>query len=679
VIAGVIDSGIDVDGPEFAGRISSQSADFAGNRGLQDEDGHGTAVSAVLLGAKNDVGTHGVAFNATLLVLRTDSPGSCTSTNPDEGCSHDDNDIAQGVDRAVSAGARVINLSLGGSPANATLRAAIDRATAAGVVLVISAGNDFDTDPINAANPDLFAAIATEAVARGQIIIAGATDANRQIASFSNRAGTGANFYLTALGVRVRAPDQNNTLFQWSGTSFSAPVISGAVALLAQAFPNLTGRQIVDLLLRTADDLGATGTDTTYGRGELNIERAFAPQGQTSLAGTAMPVSLVASGTLSTAMGDAAAKGPQAIVLDSYGRAYGVDFAGSLSAARTTPKLASALEFGTQSMAAGNGATVVALSVARSGATDSLDLTNRDRGQARALAGSVITRLGKDTRLALGIARSSAALIDQMSVDRAGAFLVADGALDGLGFFQRPASAFALRHDLGRTSLTIAAETGDARVWTDAPTVLRRDGYRGYRYTSLRMGGERSFGPLRLNLGATLFDEGETVLGAAPSVWTGDAGARSLFADASGWLSLGARWRVSGAYRRGWTRIGAAGVREAADWLQSDAWSVDLARYGLFDRRDQLVLRVAQPLRIVKGGVDLTLPVGYDYRTGAATFGVQRFSLAPSGRERDVELVYGLPFAAGALTTNVFWRKDPGNVAAVPDDLGAAIRFTLGF
>jgi subtilisin family serine protease len=72
VIAGVIDSGIDVDGPEFAGRISNQSADFAGTRGLQDEDGHGTAVSAVLLGAKNDVGTHGVAFNATLLVLRTD-------------------------------------------------------------------------------------------------------------------------------------------------------------------------------------------------------------------------------------------------------------------------------------------------------------------------------------------------------------------------------------------------------------------------------------------------------------------------------------------------------------------------------------------------------------------------------------------------------------------------------
>ena len=82
VIAGVIDSGIDVDSPEFAGKIHAQSADFAGTRGLQDEGGHGTAVSSVLLGAKNDLDTHGVAFDATLLVLRTDTAGSCPNTAP---------------------------------------------------------------------------------------------------------------------------------------------------------------------------------------------------------------------------------------------------------------------------------------------------------------------------------------------------------------------------------------------------------------------------------------------------------------------------------------------------------------------------------------------------------------------------------------------------------------------
>jgi len=246
VIAGVVDSGIDVDSPEFAGKIHPQSADFAGSRGLQDEGGHGTAVSSVLLGAKNDLETHGVAFGATLLVLRTDTAGTCADTDPDKGCTHNDNNIARAVDRAVAVGAKVINMSLGGSPMNLTLRAAVDRATAAGVVFVISAGNEFDDDPAVAVNPDPMAMIALDPIARGQVLIAGATDSTQQISAFSNRAGNGQNYYITALGVRVRAPDENGTQFLWSGTSFSAPIVAGAVALLAQAFPNLTGAQIVD-------------------------------------------------------------------------------------------------------------------------------------------------------------------------------------------------------------------------------------------------------------------------------------------------------------------------------------------------------------------------------------------------------------------------------------------------
>ncbi|MBK6707110.1 MAG: S8 family serine peptidase [Sphingomonadales bacterium] len=290
IIAGVIDSGVDIDSPEFAGKIHAQSGDFAGARGLQDEGGHGTAVSSVLLGAKNDLETHGVAFGATLLVLRTDTPGTCTDPDPDAGCTHNDNNMAQAVDRAVAVGARVVNMSLGGSPMNGTLRAAVDRATAAGVVFVISAGNEFDEEPATAINPDPMAMIALDPIARGQILIAGATDSSQQISTFSNRAGTGQSYYLTALGVRVRAPDEAGTQFLWSGTSFAAPIVAGAVALLAQAFPNLTGRQIVDLLLTTTTDLGATGTDGIYGRGELNLARAFQPQGQQSIAGTPIPV-----------------------------------------------------------------------------------------------------------------------------------------------------------------------------------------------------------------------------------------------------------------------------------------------------------------------------------------------------------------------------------------------------
>ena len=85
VTVGVIDSGIDPNSHEFTGRIHPQSFDAAGGgRALGDEDGHGTEVSRVLAAAKDDRDVHGIAFNATILALRADTPGSCTTAAPGE-------------------------------------------------------------------------------------------------------------------------------------------------------------------------------------------------------------------------------------------------------------------------------------------------------------------------------------------------------------------------------------------------------------------------------------------------------------------------------------------------------------------------------------------------------------------------------------------------------------------
>jgi subtilisin family serine protease len=166
----------------------------------------------------------------------------------------------------------------------------MQRAVSAGIVLVISAGNDGE-DPLKGRSADPFALVPAQTFP-GQVIIAGSlglsdgaggTNLNQLPTSPSGRAGQ--NWYL-ALGYRVRTIDQTGTGFLYSGTSFSAPIITGAVALMAQAFPNLTAREIVDILFRTADDLGAAGDDAVFGQGRLNIGRAFQPVGTTSLAGT---------------------------------------------------------------------------------------------------------------------------------------------------------------------------------------------------------------------------------------------------------------------------------------------------------------------------------------------------------------------------------------------------------
>ena len=193
---GIVDSGVNPSLSEFAGRIDPASGDVASTRGVSDSDGHGTAVTAVAAAARNNQNTMGVAFNATIVSERADAPDSC-STNKD-GCQFNESAIATGIDAARNAGVKVVNLSLGGSSPGSTLLNAMQRAVNAGIVLVISAGND-GTDPTKGANADPFALIPAQNFA-GSVIIAGSvgvaggaggTDIS-QISTFSNRAGTGA-------------------------------------------------------------------------------------------------------------------------------------------------------------------------------------------------------------------------------------------------------------------------------------------------------------------------------------------------------------------------------------------------------------------------------------------------------------------------------------------------------
>jgi hypothetical protein len=669
----VVDSGINPNLPEFAGKIDPGSQDVAGFRGITDTEGHGTAVSAVAAAARDGLGTMGVAFDSTILSFNTASPGKC---DDDKGCDHSDPNIAKAIDLARTNGAKVINISLGGADPAGIVNDAIARAASAGILVVLSAGNNGKES--TGGNPEGFALSASAA---GNVIIAGAINSSRQIADFSNRAGSGAAVYLTALGAGVRAPDHNGTTYLWSGTSFSAPVISGAAALLASAFPNLTGQQIMQILFGSADDAGAPGTDPVFGRGILNIERAFQPQGSLSLPnGQTVDVTAGSSGG-STTMGDAKTSMGGMVVLDGFSRAYTMTLLSALQRAEQDRLLGRAFQPGLRTATAGARGVAVSITVDRrlTGQPEvglaQLGLTYDDARKARVVSGVAISRLSPRLSMALGLAESGKTLERRLTGHYRDAFLVAQDPMSRMGFQGDSAGALGVRHSFGRTGLTVTAERGQVLQPGFDRSLLQP------RYGIFSIAADRRVGRARLSLGTTRLDEQSTVFGARFSPLIGAGGGTSWFADAGAAVALGGGWDASLGYRLGWTAIPAAAGLAQSGRLRSDAWSVDIGRTGALRPGDRFALRLMQPLRVRSGGFDLSVPVSYSYDTLSAGYESRFLNLAPTGREIDLEAAYGIGLFAGAghLSANAFARRHPGNVADMDPDLGAAIRFTLGF
>lgn len=702
VVVGVIDSGIDPDSHEFTGRIHPQSFDATGsNRPLEDEDGHGTQVSRVIAAAKDDRDIHGIAFNATILTLRADAAGSCTIPDPGEqeaSCTFFDSAIANGINRAVDVGARVINLSLGGDGGiTSSLRLAIQRAAAAGVIIIVSAGNERNDSPpdYDPLNPSPFAQ-ALLANAPGHVIIATSVDDQDNISDFSNLAGDSRNSVLSALGdavcciyendaVKITTVNGQNFVSLFAGTSFSAPQIAGAAALLAQAFPNLTGGEIVELLLGSARDVGAVGTDAIYGRGILDIGRAFSPVGVTSLAGSTIAVPLDAgAGILSGPMGDAGATAPlSAIILDRYSRAFQIDLAHGAMGAGPRLLLSPGLLEGGRLVGVGLGDTRLAFSI--SGAwpgvsrPHALGLSQEDEQAARLLAGNIVTQINGRLKFALGIRQSVTHTLAAPNRASAGSFLVAGDAARDNGLIQRPETSFALRQELGGFGLAFGGGNGHLLVHDREQLRSSLRNYDRYRYDMLHVGIDRQIGPVTLNAGAEWLSERDTILGARLSSYFVPDGADSLFMNFDGDLRLNGRWTLAARWRQGRTWARHSPVIATGSELRSNAFSFDLAGRDLLMNGDGLALRVGQPLRVTGGGISVNLPVAYDYGTESATYAVRQFNLAPTGREIATELAWEIPVTGGYFAANFFWRQEPGHYEYAPDDLGVAFRLRFDF
>jgi hypothetical protein len=214
---------------------------------LSTQNAHGTAVASMIIG-RNSL-TPGVAPGADIVSIRI-------ANDLGQG---DSFTLAQGIIAAVDAGAKLINISMGSFGNSALVRSALEYASLNGSLIVAAAGNN-GMDRV------------TYPAANSGVIAVGAVDALGNHLDFSN---TGAQVAVSAPGYGVNAAWTGNQAASVSGTSFSAPIIVGAIAAV-KSWPGnekLTMQQAANLVFAYLNDGGEPGTDVALGAGMPDLGR----------------------------------------------------------------------------------------------------------------------------------------------------------------------------------------------------------------------------------------------------------------------------------------------------------------------------------------------------------------------------------------------------------------------
>ena len=261
VIIAIVDTGVDYNHEELSGRVI-KGYDFVNNdTDPKDDNGHGTHVAGIAAARMNNGrGIAGVCPGCSILAVKVVTANGAGANTW----------IANGIANAVSLGANVINLSLGGLERSQTIELAIKQAYARGIVVIAASGNDGSSLPLYPA-------------AFPEVIAVGATNQRGERASFSSY---GTHLAVAAPGEAIPGSLPNNSYASWNGTSMASPHVAGLAGLILSRNAGLNNAQVRQILITTADDLGTAGQDQYFGYGRIN---ALAALSQTPDNGGAYP------------------------------------------------------------------------------------------------------------------------------------------------------------------------------------------------------------------------------------------------------------------------------------------------------------------------------------------------------------------------------------------------------
>lgn len=254
VTIAVIDSGTDLDHPEFIGRIVA-GHDFVNADDEPDDDyGHGTQVAGVAAAAaNNDLGIAGLAWDAKIMPVKVlDNRGRGMSSN-----------LTCALYWVADKGAHVVNISIISFGPSLGMQSAINYAVEENVLVFAAAGNLFeDGNPL------------TYPAAHEGVVAVAASDKDDGHAWFSS-AGSFVDIAAPGVSIYSPFPPSHEEYRSVYGTSLAAPHGAGLAALILSVAPSLQPQEVEEIIQESAADLGEAGRDDKFGHGRVNAQAAM--------------------------------------------------------------------------------------------------------------------------------------------------------------------------------------------------------------------------------------------------------------------------------------------------------------------------------------------------------------------------------------------------------------------
>ncbi|MEM8770845.1 MAG: S8 family peptidase [Pseudomonadota bacterium] len=684
---------------------------------------HGAAVASLIAARHDGQGVMGIAPRATILAYSPfDATGSASFA-----------DVSTGIDTLTAAGANVVNMSLGVPTwsfhqeiAN-IFQGASAQAAAENTVFVIASGNEgvIQTADVNwTAGADF-----------SNLILVGSVDPTGRISFFSNTPGEACLSvagvceeenklkyrFLVAPGENILVSDNAGGVTRLSGTSFAAPIVTGAISLIHDRWPWLQQHadETTQIIFQSAQDLGEEGVDSVYGHGLLDVEAAQSPLdfnnltiyqptangGLSTLTPTQLQSAILSPGQLDLWE----AEGAHIFAIETIGDTHR-DFSIPLSSLlhgqsgtfngnteryqrhvyrRLTDwangQSFTASNFQSAPVSAGGQWNV---SMFAAPLTRLAPASQADRPYNASL---LFETKDKVMSFFFGEGPGALALSHENGFGRLEDHDPNTGGVNPfLGLASGGAFAKVAREVVSGVRVAFGyTEVENDHSYVDEVTgQLLRDPIAFNEFRANAMFADVSWAVsknVRLHAAFTQLDEQSAVLGAQGlGALSLDDGAVSRSITLGGSYRLSPRFSLSASATAGRTQstaVNPATLSVDDDGLLSTSFQISAHARSLFRKQDRLTLSLAQPLHVERGGLNYESVQVVDRATGELGRVDEFWNLGGGDRHFITEAQYAFPLMDGASEISLFGRMDFGDVdiAGEYDAYAGGVRFTLDF